>query len=387
MVNLYNIKVNTADVTAGQSIAAYLTDAAGALITSTLIGGKQRADTNTASEFAEDTAHVSGDYGNQILAVRQDVAGTLTDADGDYSPLQVDANGSLRVSGTFAVTFTAEHNEDSPFTNGDSGIATLLVRQDTLAVSTSADADYGSFKSNNLGELYVFDTTTHTTLTAILADTATIDSQTLSIQNTLTALSKAEDSAHVSGDQGIQTLAVRNDTPGSLVNANGDYAPLQVDATGNLRVTGSVTFGGQYAEDSASASGDMGIFSLGVRRDTTGTSTSASGDYSEIQTWSNGELKTVDVANLTILQQQVSVTSTAAAVPTTSLTNRKTLMLQNTSSAKIWIGSATVTTTGATAGIEMPANSFMEMDAGPALAVFAIKSGAGSLTLNVLELS
>ena len=46
----------------------------------------------------------------------------------------------------------------------------------------------------------------------------------------------ARDSASGAADVGTQLLAVRNDTPGSLVDTDGDYAPLQVDSTGALRV-------------------------------------------------------------------------------------------------------------------------------------------------------
>ena len=46
----------------------------------------------------------------------------------------------------------------------------------------------------------------------------------------------AEDAGHTSGDPGLMILAVRQDTAGTLVNTNADYAPLQVDSDGNLRV-------------------------------------------------------------------------------------------------------------------------------------------------------
>ena len=434
LVGLHNIQANPASIADGHSIASYLVDAAGALLTSSLIGAKQRLDVNLPSEFAEDSAHSSGDYGQQVLAVRSDAGGSLVSADGDYSPLQVDADGNLRVAAT--INQAGDYAEDSAHTTGDVGLFSLAVRRDTRSSGVSADGDYASFNMNAVGELWVKDAdslaqlvTANSTLTsiladtatidsntasilsellaqgttldnieteqlaqgvtldAILADTATIDSQTLSISNTLTALSKAEDSAHSSGDQGIQALAVRKDTPGSLVSADGDYAPLQVDATGNLRVSGSISLSGQYAEDSVAASGDIGLFSLAVRRDGSSSNVSAAGDYSEFQTWSEGSLRVVDISNGAILQQQVSVTNTAAQVPAANLANRKSLMLQNTGANKLWIGSATVTTSGATAGIELPANSFMELEAGPALNVYAVKVGATGNNLNVLEMS
>jgi len=46
-------------------------------------------------QYAEDTAHTTGDIGNQILAVRNDTLVSLCDTDGDYSSLQVNASGAL----------------------------------------------------------------------------------------------------------------------------------------------------------------------------------------------------------------------------------------------------------------------------------------------------
>ncbi|MGB7545589.1 MAG: hypothetical protein WBL92_08330, partial [Methanothrix sp.] len=44
----------------------------------------------------EDSAHTSTDYGTMALAVRNDTPTTLAGTTGDYAPLQVDANGSLK---------------------------------------------------------------------------------------------------------------------------------------------------------------------------------------------------------------------------------------------------------------------------------------------------
>lgn len=334
LLGKHQIAINTASLADGDSIASYLVSASGALVASISIGGNESVYVKSASEFAEDSAHVSGDYGSQILAVRNDAGTSLVDTDGDYSPLSLDADGNLRVNAT--INFSGDYPEDSAHVSGDIGLFSLAVRRDVRTSGVSADGDYASFNMNAVGELWVKDADTlaqlvtiEGTLVSILADTATIDSQTLAIQNLITALSKSEDAAHVSGDQGIQSLAVRKDAQGSNVSADGDY--------------------------------------------------------SSIQTWSEGSLKVVDISNGTILQQQVSVTNVAAQVPATNLANRKSLMIQNTGANKLYIGSATVTSSGATTGIELPANSFMELEVGPAVNVYAIKVGAAGNNLNVLE--
>lgn len=353
-LGIHKIAVDTANLAEGSSLAAYLTSAAGALITSETIGANEFAHSKGPESHLQGSAYAAGvDYLSSIGVV---------DNAGNWVPFTLNAAGELPVAAT--VNFAGDYAEDSAHASGDIGLFNLSVRRDIRSSGTSADGDYASFNTNAVGELWVKDADALAqlvlanasldaieasaaaiesdvdairieqadqglTLDAILADTATIDSQTLSIQNTLTALSKAEDAAHASGDQGIQFLGVRKDAQGSNVSADGDYAHAQM--------------------------------------------------------WSEGSMKVVDIANGSILQQQVSVTSTAAAVPTTPLANRKTLMLQNTGGAKIWIGSATVTTSGATAGIEVPAGSFMELEVGPAVSVYAVKSGVGSVTCNVLE--
>jgi len=55
-----------------------------------------------------------------------------------------------------------------------------------------------------------------------------------------TNLGKAEDAAHSSGDVGVMPLGVRNDDLATLGGADGDYSPLQVNATGALYTTSSI---------------------------------------------------------------------------------------------------------------------------------------------------
>lgn len=103
-----------------------------------------------------------------------------------------------------------------------------------------------------------------------------------------TALGKQEDAIHSSGDVGVMALAVRNDAGTSLVSASGDYAPLQVDATGALRVTGAM--GTQYAEDAIHSSGDAGTMALVVRKDVAAALAGTDGDYTALITDASGRL-------------------------------------------------------------------------------------------------
>ena len=102
--------------------------------------------------------------------------------------------------------------EDAAHTSGDKGLMLLAVRKDTAAVLAGTDADYIPLIVDASGRLWV---------NAAAA--------------VLTNLEKAEDDAHVTGDKGIQALAVRKDTAAAL-GTDGDYAPLEVDASGRLHI-------------------------------------------------------------------------------------------------------------------------------------------------------
>ena len=55
-----------------------------------------------ATQYAEDTASLQGDFVNMAGVVRKDVAATLVDTDGDRTQMQVDATGLLRVNASGA---------------------------------------------------------------------------------------------------------------------------------------------------------------------------------------------------------------------------------------------------------------------------------------------
>lgn len=303
------------------------------LITDTLVGANQGLDVfviNDAAnpvsvltnfEYAEDSAHTSGDIGSFALAVRNDVEGSLTDADGDYAPLQVDSLGRLRVIADLDVVNLSEKAEDSAHTSGDIGDYVLSVRQDTLATSTDADGDYQSFKSDSLGKLYVNAPDSDALLTTIDADTSLIAGSIY-----------AEDSAHTSGDLGQLGLAVRNDAGVSLVDTDGDYAPLSVNDTGALYVV------------------DQG----------------------------GGE-----TANVAIENTDTDVTVAATDLVATDLADRKFAFIYNNGNRTIFVGDSGVTVDN---GFPLPQRTFLELRAGANIDLHAIASG-GTQDTRILELS
>jgi hypothetical protein len=74
---------------------------------------------------AEDSAASSGHQGLLALAVRRDTPGVTTDADGDYSELQVSSTGRLRV--TLDRSGTATDTADQTVDNTGGGVTILAA--------------------------------------------------------------------------------------------------------------------------------------------------------------------------------------------------------------------------------------------------------------------
>lgn len=94
----------------------------------------------------------SGNVGTDYTVATDEIGGVnwqrIKLAQGaDGTAIDVSLAAPLYIAGAVA--------EDAAAANGDLGLPILVVRQDTLAPSTSADGDYGFMKVNQNGELYV----------------------------------------------------------------------------------------------------------------------------------------------------------------------------------------------------------------------------------------
>ncbi len=105
-----------------------------------------------------------------------------------------------------------------------------------------------------------------------------------------TQLGKAADAVAGATDTGVSILAIRDDSLTTLTPADGDYAPLRVNSTGALHVTGGGG-GTEYTEDVAAAADPSGQILMAVRRDTLSASeVSADGDNIALKATSKGHL-------------------------------------------------------------------------------------------------
>lgn len=123
----------------------------------------------------------------------------------------------------------------------------------------------------------------------------------------------AEDSAHSSGHSGTMALAVRRDTPSSGVDANGDYATLNVDSSGNLYTTVAGMID-EYVEDAATPANPEGPAVMLRRRDTPTTGeVTAEGDWVAANCSSTGAQYVEILAGATKLGNATGLTVQGAA--------------------------------------------------------------------------
>lgn len=409
------------DVASSDQVGSHLLGTANAKISSTNVGGKEGLDVNiistittqSAAEKAEDSAHVSGDVGSFMLAVRADVDGSLVSADGDYAPLQVDSNGRLKVAAEVTVEAgDAEFLEDSAHVSGDAGIHMLAVRQDTLASSVSADGDYASFKLNALGELYVHDTDVkaelvlaNASLDAIETDVAAIETELIAVNSELdaqtallTTIDASLDAIETSVAQididtssiitELQSVNTELDSQTALLTTidadtssiEAQIAQLTFDAT-RVKVLADINTSVLVADDATDTENPLKVGSRAV--DGLLSAVSATGDKANVISDMYRRVYVNDAPNVGFKTSAASVTTTAAQLVSSPLLGRKRIMIQNLGNKAIFIGfDGTVSTAN---GLRVSAGAFLEMPFGEDLSIFAI-SESGTQDVRVVEI-
>lgn len=94
-------------------------------------------------EATEDAQHNTGDNGFMVLAVRRDADTSMVDATNDYTPLQVNATGSLKVTVGLAKDFELTSQLAATTLNNGGVLAASVTGLITLTSSTGFDAGTG----------------------------------------------------------------------------------------------------------------------------------------------------------------------------------------------------------------------------------------------------
>lgn len=184
-----------------------------------------------------------------IGAVRRDADTTLANTTNEITPLQVDANGYLKVEVFSGQTL--------PVSVASGGIASGAIASGAVAS--------GAFASGSIAS------------GAIAAG---------AIAAGATSIADNEDVARAEADRLVKVAQVRVDAPPAGANVSGteDYTQFIADSYGKTWVAGSVT------EDVAHAAGES-VMGNGVRRiDTAATSAGSSGDWATMDASAEGAL-------------------------------------------------------------------------------------------------
>ena len=200
----------------GANVRAVKVDSSGEL--QVAVGAITPGTGATSLGKAIQSAQGTTDTGVAALVVRNDTLADLSGADGDYAPLQVNATGAL---------YTEVKTSALP-----SGAATE-AKQDVIettltAIETDADTIAGAVSGTEMQVDVV------ASLPAGSNNIGDVDVLSVIPGVGATNLGKAIQSAQGATDTGIAALVVRNDTLADLAGADHDYAPLQVNASGAL---------------------------------------------------------------------------------------------------------------------------------------------------------
>lgn len=236
---------------------------------------------------AEDGAHTTGDTGVMMLAVRQSTSTDLSAGatNGDYEPLQVDANGRLWG----------------------------IVNQDQIA-GTAVAVNNGTASAGTQRVTIASDST---------GNIATIGTS-VTPGTGASNLGKAEDAAHTTADVGVMALGVRAAAPTdrSAGPTDGDYEPFATNEVGAVWV-------------SVTPSANGGASTLNSTSSDGGTALTNSAQAIKA---SAGTLKGYYIYNPNASAQFVQFYNTASGSVTVGTTNPLFMLtIPATSAANLWM--------------------------------------------------
>lgn len=344
-----NIKATVFDYTNSNPLGVVLRDTSGDYVS---VGG--------GTQYTEDAAAAANPVGTAVNLIRSDTPGALVTTDGDNVAQRGTNYGAaytqiVTSAGAFVDSFGGgtQYTEDAAAAANPVGNALIVVREDARAGSlTTTDGDNVALRGNNSGELYV----KHTDNITVNAHAVT-NAGTFAVQvdgNALTSLQLIDDTIAVLGTatyteattKGSIIGAVRRDANTTLVDTTNEIAPLQVNATGELKVAqiqalpaGANAIGKLAAnsgvdigdvdvtsiipgvaatnlgkrEDDAHTSLDTGVMALAVRSNTAASTSGADGDYQPLITNTTGHLW-VDASGQTLTVGSHAVTNAGTFV-------------------------------------------------------------------------
>lgn len=266
----------------------------------------------SGTEYTEDAAAAGNPAGPMTMAVRADSLAGVTSTDGDNIAARATDKGelyvkhvdSIPVTGTFYQATQPVSAASLPLPTGASTSAnqtTIIGHLDGVeSTLTNIDTNTGTI----IGELQTISGAVAGTemQVDVVSSALPTGAATSAKQDTIiTAVQLLDDSVQVLGtdtyteasSKGITLGAVRRDADTTLVNTTNEFAPLQVDANGRLKVE---AFSGEalpVTDNGSTLSVDDGAGSITVDYATTGSGTATGALRVELPTNGTGVIATV----------------------------------------------------------------------------------------------
>jgi hypothetical protein len=319
-------------------------------------------------DLAHGTDSVAIGDGTDLLSINADGSLNITDN-----------GGSITVDGTVAIGSQAfVYAEDSVHTTADEGAFMLAVRADSKASTAGTDGDYAALIQDADGDLYVTDTVAQGYLNTLQG---AISGSEMQVDVISSSGQYAEDSAHTTADTGNFMLAVRNDTEGTLVSTDGDYAPLQVDSSGRLRVIGDLDVVGNVADDAADSGNPLKVGSKAYDQGSVWTSVGAN-DRANQASDLYRRLIINDAPNIGLGSGETSITTTATNIIAAPQAGRMHVYLRHAGGSNVTLGASGVV---AGTGLTMKANEAMTLPLGEAVDLYG-RTASTTATMEWLQL-
>lgn len=248
-----------------------------------------------STQYDEDAAHSTGDTGTLALVVRKDSPANLSGTDGDYEALQVSAGrlwASTLITGDALTALQLIDDaiiaDDAAFTPATDKVMMVGFEFDDTTPDSVNEGDAGAARMSSRREVYIqlrdaagnergANVNASNQLTVAEANSAAIKTAVELIDN---AISGNEMQVDV-----VAALPAGTNAIGKLA-ANSGVDIGNVDVTTVIPGTGATQLG--KAEDAAHATGDTGVYALGVRDDDPAAHSGADGDYESVHVSAEG---------------------------------------------------------------------------------------------------
>lgn len=330
-------------ITKGKLIADPAIDLDGDSVVSFLRDGAGNALTSTTGALDVQIANASIAVTAANLDIRDLVFATdKVDVSGSSNVAVTDGGGSLTVDGTVAVSSVSG----------------------TVTVSAT--------------DLDIRDLAFATDKVDVSGSTVELGATTLAALETITVLQGTSPWVVSATDLDIRNLVAATDS----VSIGDGTDIMLVNADGSINVQGTFSINGQYAEDSAHASGAVGLYNLAVRSDAPAVATSADGDYASQTVDAYNRSWVNSGANVSIANAAVSVTNTSALL-IAAAAGRREIQVQNLGTKPIYYGASGVSSSN---GLMLPVGADVTLEIGPGLALHAV-AVSGTQDIRVLQLA